>query len=132
MRIEGWEALLYDHIAQGRSLAFQWGQNDCALWCSDWVSKAIGVDFSIDWRGHYATEERLQELMLERGYAVPADIANEHLPSAHLAFASRGDIVLHPNQDSLGICDGATSFFLTAQGLTSVPTNRCLAAWKVE
>jgi hypothetical protein len=131
MRIPGWERLLYEHIRDAHNSEFCWGENDCALWCSDWVHKANGMDLGSAWRGQYTSEEGLQALMQERGFALPADIANEHSRQVSVTFAARGDIVLHP-QGCLGICDGISSYFLTLQGLTRLNTHRCVAAWKVE
>ena len=131
MRIEGWERQLHEHIQQGRSITFCWGENDCALWSADWVMTATGKDFASDWRGKYQTEAGLQEMMFERGYAAPSDIANEALNPAPLSFTQRGDIVLHP-QGCLGICDGIISYFLMEKGILRLHTASCIKAWKVE
>jgi hypothetical protein len=131
MRIEGWEQRLHDHIQQGRSITFQWGENDCALWSADWASKATGKDFVSQWRGKYHTEAGLQEIMLERGFATPSDIADEALAPVGLPFTQRGDIVLHP-QGCLGVCDGIVSYFLMEKGITRLHTASCVKAWKVD
>jgi hypothetical protein len=128
MRREGWERLLNEHIE--KPARFQWGQNDCALWCADWVRKATGQDFASHWRGRYSSEDELRELLLEHGYEAAEDIASDVLPEMHPAFAQRGDIVLHP-QGCLGICNGILSYFLTADGVTTIKTANCLRAWKV-
>lgn len=131
MRIEGWESLLNEHIEQARKSVFQWGENDCALWSAEWVKKATGNDYAADWRGLYSTEAELQSLLSERELDLPEQIADEvGLPQIQITFAQRGDIVLHP-QGCLGICNGLFSFFLTEQGLTSIPTGRCVRAWRV-
>lgn len=129
MRIEGWESLLNAHTET--VMPFQWGHNDCALWCADWVNIATGRDFASQWRGLYATERELNDLLASRGFAGPAEIpASVGLPSMHPAFAKRGDIVLNA-QGCLGICNGIGSYFLIERGITAFRTNTCTHAWKV-
>ena len=131
MRVEGWEALLYEHIHQAHTTAFAWGTNDCALWCSEWVRKATGKDFGADWRGFYTSADELTALLQARGYETASDVAQDNLRHIPLSFTQRGDIVLHP-QGCLGICDGLVSYFLMVDGVTRLHTHHCRAAWKVE
>ncbi|WP_020471457.1 DUF6950 family protein [Zavarzinella formosa] len=130
MRVEGWELLLHEHLSG--AAPFAWGSNDCALWSAAWVRKATGRDCAAEWAGRYTTENELRDLMRERGHRTTADIADATgFPSVHVAFARRGDIVLHP-QRCLGICDGLHSHFLTKSGLTRLMTLACVKAWKVD
>jgi len=131
VRVEGWESLLAAHIERAASATFAWGTNDCALWCAEWVAAATGKDFGVDWRGQYTSEAGLAALMGERGFYTAADIADSNLTAKPLNFARRGDIVLHP-LGALGICVGATSYFLMESGITRIDTLRCLTAWEVE
>ena len=130
MRIEGWESLLQKHLEEAHFARFEWGVNDCALWCASWVKKAIGVDYGQLWYNRYASESQLEELMSELGYSKPSDIADEIMPPMDIRFAQRGDIVEHP-QGALGICNGVYSNFLTDKGVTRLKTLDCLKAWKV-
>lgn len=131
MRVEGWESLLNEHLVQARHIDFEWGINDCALWSADWVKKANGNDFAAPWRGRYASEEELRELLTGMEIELPADIADEvGLPRIEVPFAQRGDIVLHP-QGCLGICNGIASYFLMERGVTTIRTRDCTKAWKV-
>ncbi len=130
MRKEGWEKILHDHLATTKP--FVWGENDCALWCADWVLKATGEDFSVDWRGKYFSEETLQTLMMEAGFTTAEEIADSTAFSIiPITFSQRGDVVLHPTQGCLGICNGMFSHFLTESGLTRVSTLKCKKAWRV-
>lgn len=131
MRVQGWESLLADHVQKAAVTAFAWGSNDCALWCAEWVRIATGADLGSEWRGLYSSEEELQSLMGERGFFSPSDIADMHLTPKPLNFARRGDIVLHPI-GALGICLGASSYFLMESGVARIGTLRCLRAWEVE
>ncbi len=130
MRIEGWESLLHEHLHAAN--VFEWGANDCALWCADWVLKATGENFAIDWRGKYFNEETLQALMMDAGFTAAEDIADatKH-PTVPISFAQRGDVVLHPALACLGICNGMYSHFLILSGVTRVNTLKCKKAWRV-
>jgi hypothetical protein len=128
MRCENWPSLLSDHLENAP--AFQWGQNDCALWSADWVKKATGVDLTQDWRGNYSTSEEAKTFATSKGFSSYAKIASASLLPKQVAFAHRGDIVLHP-QGCLGICNGLYSHFLTETGTIRFPTLNCLRAWRV-
>ena len=130
MRVEGWESLLNQYIEDAQSIVFEWGQNDCALWCADWVNIATGNDFASAWRGLYTTEAELSELLTSRGYSEPQDIPTAvGLPAMNHAFAQRGDVVLW--EGCLGICNGLNSYFLIERGVTGVKTRLCQQAWAV-
>lgn len=129
MRVEGWESLLNEHIEQAG--AFVWGQNDCALWTAEWVGKATGQDFADDWRGLYASEAELDDLLLARGISSPAELPiRAGLMAIPIGFVQRGDILLHP-QGCLGVCNGLHGYFLTERGVTRLPTRNCVRAWEV-
>jgi hypothetical protein len=130
MRIEGWESILAEHIRQAYHATFVWGANDCALWCADWVKKGTGNDFGEPWRGKYKSEAGAAKLMKKRGYAGPADIANQHLPEIPVPMARRGDLLLHP-EGCLGICHGRHGFFLKDDGVLMSDALACTRAWKV-
>jgi hypothetical protein len=130
VRIEGWEAQLNTYLHN--AVEFAWGQNDCALWCSDWVNIATGQDFTGEWRGQYETEEELNALLIERGFTGPADIpASVGLAEIYPLNAQRGDIILNA-QGCLGICNGINSYFLMERGITTFRTRACVRAWRVE
>lgn len=130
MRVEGWESLLTEHIEQARYRPFVWGEHDCSLDSADWIRKCTGVDLGSDWRGHYKTKAGATRAMRKRGFLKPADIAANCLSAVPVAFARRGDIVLHPN-GALGICNGRASVFVAEDGLLEIPTLSCVRAWRV-
>jgi hypothetical protein len=132
MRIEGWERLLAEYIRQVYDSVFVWGQNDCALWCADWVKLATGQDLAAEWRGQYASEDELRALMEQRRFPSYEAIADSTgFAVVSVKFAQRGDIVLSPD-GPLGICNGMISHFIMEKGMTRLPTLRCAKAWKVE
>lgn len=130
MRIEDWDRSLRDYIARAATEPFAWGEHDCALWVSSFCDEVTGSDFASEWRGKYKTEAGAAKLMRSRGYKSVADIASDKLREKPVAFAQRGDAVLHPD-GHLGLCDGRLSYFLTDGGVLSIPTLSCPRAWAV-
>ncbi len=131
MRVEGWENLLSEHVAQANAKEFKWGEHDCALWCAEWVRKITGVDLALDWRRQYSTEAELDALLYARGYETPADIADALGKVKEIHLAQRGDILLHPC-GTLGICTGVKGVFVTENGVITERTTKCVKAWGVD
>lgn len=128
-RVQGWERILDEHVAN--PAPFQWGLNDCALWCASWVLKATGQDFAAEWRGRYSTEDELKMLMHSLGIDGYEQIVDgTGCPQIRPAFAQRGDVMMHP-AGHLGICNGAHAHFLTENGRTRIGFTTCIKAWKV-
>ena len=127
MRRENWPALLQHHI---RIATFAWGENDCVLWCAEWINTVTGEDYAKEFRAKYSTEAEAQRLLADLGATCAADLADKYLPPIGVSFAQRGDIVLHP-EGAIGICDGQFSHFLTVDGLSRLGTLKCLKAWRV-
>jgi hypothetical protein len=132
MRQEGWEHLLAEHIDSAFFVPFSWGKIDCALWVSEWVRKATGVDHAQAWLGQYANGTQAKRLIRARGYGKSvAGIPDKHLQTVSISEAARGDLALHPRDDALGIVTGARAFFLAKRGLVHAPVAECRKAWRV-
>lgn len=133
MRVQNWPVLLTEHIEQAKNAEFVWGQNDCALWCADWVLKATKRDFASQWRGRYESEEELNALLAAMDIAGPECLPDAVEMRQHqmVTLAQRGDIVLI-EQGCLGICNGIDSYFLMERGVTRFRTEKCVRSWKVE
>ena len=132
MRIEGWEQSLAEYIKAAEGQAFEWGIRDCALWASGWVRLCTGQDYVSEWEGRYKTERGAKTLIRRRGYQSVEGVADARLTVVPVMIARRGDLLLHPHGDCLGICAGRNGYFLEVQaGLTHVPTFDCPKAWAV-
>jgi hypothetical protein len=129
VRPQGWESLLAAHIASARP--FAWGENDCVLWCADWVKTVTGIDPAQDWRGKYTSEDDARSILNAIGCLNWSDLAGTCLSEIPVSRAQRGDILLHPINGCLGICDGAHAYFLTQRGVTRIGFTQCPKAWKV-
>lgn len=132
MRREDWTGLLAAYIDEARSTPFAWGSHDCALFACGWLLIATGIDHAAPFRGRYNTERGSIRALKNRGYSGLEDIADRTLPRKPLAFAARGDIVLYANGQSLGVCDGRMSHFVSPQGLLTAETLACAAAWGID
>ncbi len=131
MRRQGWENMLAAHVADARARPFVWGQHDCALWCAQWVLICTGRNHVDDWKGLYSTEEELNALLASRGYADHIAVADSLAEQKPLAFARRGDVLLHPS-GTLGICVGSHGIFVTQFGVIAEATMGCIKAWGVD
>ncbi|WP_288959605.1 hypothetical protein [uncultured Sulfitobacter sp.] len=59
--------MLADFIEKTRSDPFEWGRNDCALWCASAVAHETGMDPAADLRGTYASRFECRALIIEAG-----------------------------------------------------------------
>ena len=131
MRVEGWERQLTEYLVAAAQRTPEWGAHDCALWAAGWVKVCTGRDHVTDWVGTYSTETGAARAMRRRGYQSVADIATAHLEEKPVMLAQRGDLVLHPLTDSLGICNGRVSQFVGGTGAIVIDTLACTRAWAV-
>lgn len=128
MRIEDWDAKLHEYLQQSQSLAFEWGQNDCATWAAKFVDIITQSNHAVSWIGQYTTKHEAQDYMTLRGFSNPEAIADSILDEKPIKLANRGDLLLF--NGALGICEGRRAWFLTEiKGLVCVPTVACQKAW---
>ncbi|WP_147127819.1 DUF6950 family protein [Shimia ponticola] len=59
--------MLADFIAKTRSDPFEWGSNDCALWCASAVEHETGFDPAINLRGTYASRFACRQMIMAAG-----------------------------------------------------------------
>lgn len=131
MRVEGWEQLLDRFLAESQSIAFQWGEMDCALWCGDWVARCTGEDHTATFRGTYTTDIGAAQRLIDEGFADLPALFDYYLTPVAVEFAQRGDIVWL-DQGAAGIVAGRHAFFLTQDaGLAPGPLTSCTKAWRV-
>ncbi len=135
-RREDWPARLAAFIESRRKAVFCWGEQDCWLFCADWVAEATGSDPLARFRGRYHDRaSALRLLWEERGSLDPvAAVSSLDQPLPAPLLARRGDIVAiaTPDGPALGICLGDGIAALTeADGLTFLPLGAALAAWRV-
>lgn len=92
-------------------MIFEWGQNDCALFANDMLVETQGFkDVGIDFRGKYKTPLGAAKCIRKNGYEDVRDIAVKNL--VEVDYPEAGDLVLHPNGESLGVCAGYYCYFV--------------------
>lgn len=59
--------MLADFIGKTRSDPFEWGRNDCALWCASAVACETGFDPASDLRGTYSSRFECRQIIIAAG-----------------------------------------------------------------
>lgn len=132
-RVPGWETRLYQATRELAARPFEWGKNDCALFCADVVLALTNTDYMARFRGRYSTEIGAARVIRSEGFADLGDAAASMLPEIHVSEAQRGDVAL---------CDGKYGPFLsiitghmvigpTCNGLMHVSVTHAMRAFKV-
>lgn len=61
------QQLVADFLAKTASDPFEWGRNDCALWCADFVKECTGYDPAEPFRGTYNSWLTCRNLLIQNG-----------------------------------------------------------------
>lgn len=130
MRRANWPRLLAEALAAAKDTPFAWGSHDCALFAADVVLAITGADHGAVFRGRYRTANGAARALKKQGFAGLPDYLDSIFTRRPVSYARRGDVVLYDG--AMGICDGGTSWFVTADGLTPIPTLTCETAWGVD
>ncbi|WP_107495650.1 hypothetical protein [Thalassobius sp. I31.1] len=59
--------MIADFLAETAQTPFEWGENDCALWCAALVLRATGEDPASRFRGSYSDWMGARNLLLQSG-----------------------------------------------------------------
>lgn len=134
-RFPDWPARLHAFLCSRRRAAFQWSQNDCALFVADGVLAMTGTDLAADYRGTYDDEEGALEAIAGPLEAFAAAAAVVHaMPEVAPALGQRGDIMLLPGLagDTLGLCTGTRiACCASPAGYGLVPVAQASRCWRV-
>lgn len=134
LKAPGWEARLYEALAEAAAKPFTWGTHDCGIWSVDTISKLREVPSPADrWRGRYRTAAGSVRVHRRMGWVTHHDaaVALYGEPLQHLLTAQRGDLVL-TGQDAFGICVGSKVALLTEdRGMHYAPLHEGLFAWRI-
>lgn len=135
-KVDNWLRLLNEHIRENRNKPFEWGQHDCGLWLASCLIVTTGEDVAADIRGQYNSAAGAVRAMKKfAGVITPEAFAEARLgPPKPAVLAFPGDGVaadlaalgVTGNERqiglSLGICNGAVSWFASETGLVELPT----------
>ena len=138
-RNDDWPQVFQAFVESKRNTTFEWGTNDCCLFAADWVLALTGHDPADPWRGTYKDKEGGLKILNKHNGA--RMLASAAFPRVHLNMAQRGDLVAYKDPSlegppwattALGVLDGTFAWFLSPEGLTTVPRqNLMLTAWAI-
>lgn len=131
-RLENWPLMLSSFIKERQNMPFEWGKNDCMLFCADAVLAMTGQDMAAEFRGKY-NDKKGAYLSLD-GKSLE-DVLNSKLVAKEKSFAQRGDVVLVYNNGDYagGIIDdtGRRVAVLTERGLCRLPICHATMVWGI-
>jgi hypothetical protein len=84
--------MLSDYLKKTCSNNFEWGRNDCALWCASAVAHELGVDPAQDLRGTYSTRFECRQLIISAGGLVRLNLCD--LDGDGVAIIKLGSLTL--------------------------------------
>lgn len=133
-RAENWPEILLATVEDRRSKPFAWGENDCALFAADCVLAMTGEDFAAPFRGRYSTAAGSLKALKKFGGGSLESTATAALGEPiSPRLAQRGDVVLFAAVDgpALAVCIGEQAAAAGPDGITWVPMDLWLKAWRV-
>ena len=139
IRHPDWPSRLDRYVRSAQGKRFRRGRDDCALFACGAIAAMTGEDPGAWFRGRYRSAFAARHaLRLFAGGGLAETV--EKLAERHQATevaplqARRGDLVLaqgFEGIDALGICVGRAAAFMMPRGLTFVPMDRVLRAWRI-
>lgn len=129
-RLFDWQLRFEAFIAARLTMPFAWGSNDCAIFAADCVQAITGQDPApAGLRNHTTEKQALRALKRHGGVAgIATAVLGQPVPAT---LANIGDVVLCKagTRDMLAICNGASAFAPSANGLVTVPLGD--VCWRV-
>jgi hypothetical protein len=129
-----WQTLLDVYVAKHERLKFDWQNNNCTTFASDWITEATGRVMEVP-----ATEtarKALRELASLSG--LKAEACRQMGEPLMGTFAQCGDVVLlrmprsrNRTSYAMGICLGPVCAAPGHESLLMVPITEAEAAWRV-
>lgn len=124
VRREDWRSGLARFVERARSIPFEWGQHDCALFAAAAIEAMTGVDLASGWRGRYRSAAGAARLLRQAGHRDLPGLVASHLAPVSPLLAAVGDIAAITGQDgrpALGVVLGAQVAGPGDRGLMFVP-----------
>ena len=130
-----WEVRLGAYLDDVRYTPHAYGRHDCILFTANGVKAQTGKDHARGMRGKYRSAASSVRFLRSLGYDDTAALVTAKLGESILpSFAQRGDVVMTA-EGAVGICMGATAFFVGQEGdrpgLLTVPRREWTKAWRV-
>jgi len=126
-RVEGWEKILVNMVAEAKEKPFRWGSHDCVTFAARVAEALLGEKFLIPkWKTKKEAIELLRNRKLE-------DYVTDYLDPIKLNYVRRGDIVATMTDEgmALGVFLSPKGVFTSKNGLAYVPISQIVKAWRV-
>ncbi len=109
---------------------FEWGKNDCALWCAGACEEISGIDPASDLRGTYSTRRECLEIVKRAGGLVPL-IAPRMERTGFSAIDGNGIAVvrIHGWENICAILVDGRAIAKTARGLLICDNFSIIRGW---
>lgn len=115
---------------------FKWGQWDCAIFVSEWLTSQGYADFTENYKNRYKSPKGAATYLQKTWNTTKLENVVDQLLGQRksITFAKAGDVVCKTLSNdalgkSLGICNGSVSWFLSDDGLVQIPTLECDWSW---
>ena len=119
VRVNGWRTRMQANIDIIKTIPFEWGTHDCALFAGDHVKALTDVDMVSDFRGTYTTAFGAIKALKEHGYDDLLDLCKKNFPEIHISQTRNGDLVVL-SSDDIGY---ALAIVLTGEVIGVLTTN---------
>lgn len=129
-----WEPALSEYIVSCRQLPHQYGEHDCCTFISGAVMATCGVDPMAEFRGKYESILTAQKALKSIGAGDLPSTLDGKFPSIPVSRAKQGDIVLTSDisdMDASGVVTGRFAWFVSEEGLVSLPIRFWEKAWSI-
>jgi hypothetical protein len=135
MRLLGWEAALIHQIELARHEPYVLGEHDCFSFACKVIGALTGKSRWDEFKGYKTKREALHRLAK---YGKTFEDAGDWFfgkERVGVQWAQRGDILAYQDETGekhAGVCIGSDTIFLSDKGIVTIPTLKCLCAWRVE
>jgi len=137
MRLQGWEKSFNALLEAKRKQAFEWGVNDCCLFTADFICAITGFDPANGIRGTYADEKAALSLLRSFNgiQGVASRFLDGHFNKINVRQSTRGDAIMikiTDKREAFGVNVGQYAAFSSHDGVSLLPIEAAIAAWRVE
>lgn len=127
------ERKLHQYLLGYKNTQFNWGRRNCCTFASEWIEILTGEDIMISLNKRY--QDKLSAHFLIKKVGGILNEAEKLLKGKEtkLGLAELGDVVCGNAGlgNTMGICCGIKSVFLTKSGLIYLRTSKMKKIWRV-
>lgn len=135
-RIPNWEETMAKIVHEARTLKYQLGVHDCAMFCFNLILEITGIDYAGVLRGGYNSKIGYMRIWKEHDVDSVQEMTCLLMngEGQNISKTRRGDLVLtlEESGEFLGICVGEkTAVVREKGGLVFVDTYSSICSWSV-